>query len=353
MDDLRAARMTGNRIAPLVLACAISVLALSLLSSCSAKCCKKASKPCGAPAPCAEAGPLFVSELHSGSVLKVDASGTTTVFASSIGKPGPLKLDKNGNVFVIDGTVPQLWKIPPSGSASVFTTQLPPSGVIDLTIADDGAVYVLSNNHDKGEPFAQVWELSASAAPVFVASTESEAPLGQSARGFTFGPGGHLYLAMQGGSGPARVIQVTRAGVVSTFLNPELAAANPVVGVFLDVRFDSGCRMFILGQSPGGSGPNPRTIWKAEGNLLVPFVLTDSIGELLQLTVDGCGNLIAAGGGFGGSGPHDPHGMIQRVDRHGNVSTLAVFPEGTIMDIDDAAFDACASRCKAKHCGTK
>jgi hypothetical protein len=349
MDNLRTTHAPRQRRTPVLVTCAISLLALTLFASCSAKCCKKASKPCGAPAPCVDAGPLFVSELSSGSVLKIDASGAATVFAK-VGKPGPIKLDTNRNVFVIDGSLSQLSKIAPDGTATVFTKQLPVNGVTDLAIADDGAVYALVNNHEKGEPFAEVWELFASAAPVLVASTEKEAPLGQSARGFTFGPGGHLYLAMQGGSGPARIIQVTRTGVVSTFLNPELAAANPAVGVFLDVRFDSRCRMLILSSSPGGSGPNPRTIWKAQGNLLVPFVPTDSIGELLQLTVDGCGNLIVAGGGFGGSGPHDPHGMIQRVDRQGNVATFAVFPNGTIMDIDDAAFDSCSSRCAVKPC---
>ena len=46
------------------------------------------------------AGSVFVSELFSGNVVAVDELGTKTIFASGLGRPGPLKFDKDGNLFV-------------------------------------------------------------------------------------------------------------------------------------------------------------------------------------------------------------------------------------------------------------
>ncbi len=64
---------------------------------------------------------LFVSELFSGNVLKVDGLGTKTIFTTGLGRPGPLKFDKNGNLFVID-FIGRLLKVSPTGSISTFTT---------------------------------------------------------------------------------------------------------------------------------------------------------------------------------------------------------------------------------------
>ncbi|HET8671967.1 MAG TPA: hypothetical protein VFM05_15520, partial [Candidatus Saccharimonadales bacterium] len=149
---------------------------------------------------------VFVSEPYSRSVVKVDGSGTKTVFASVPSGPGPLKFDKNGNLFVLGG--PGVLKVTPTGSISTFATDIQQS-IVDLTITDDGKLFALVFGTQVApgqltpyphEPTSSIWEVVEGGTPIFLAATENEAPLGQTARGFTTGPGGDFYLAMQGGN---------------------------------------------------------------------------------------------------------------------------------------------------------
>lgn len=140
---------------------------------------------------------VFVSELNTGNVIKVDASGTKTIFATGLGRPGPLKFDKNGNLFVIDFEG-RLMKVTPDGSVSTFATGLPDGSLNDLLVTDDGKPFLLvaMENPVNGDMYGAVWELVENGAPSLLASTVDEAPRGQTGRGFTCGPGGHFYLAM-------------------------------------------------------------------------------------------------------------------------------------------------------------
>ena len=284
------------------------------------------------------AGSVFVSQMASGNVVRIDEAGTQTIFASGLGQPGPLKFDKAGNLFVLDFSVPQVLKITPTGAVSTFTTGIPGDNFVALTIADDGTVFLLVNGQEPtvGEATAEVWELVEGGAAILLATTVNDAPLGQSARGFTFGPGGDLYLAMQGGNGGGRIMRVTRAGQVSTFFDPGLPAFNSGGGDMVDVRFDSQGDMLILGHVPPG---NSRIIWKVQNGVFSTFVGAGAISSgALQLSIDSSDNLFVSGGGFGGG---DPDGAIQRIDPSGTVTTLTTFPgAGPIIDIDDGSFDS-------------
>lgn len=290
---------------------------------------------------------VFVSELNTGNVIKVDASGTKTIFATGLGRPGPLKFDKNGNLFVIDFEG-RLMKVTPDGSVSTFATGLPDGSLNDLLVTDDGKPFLLvaMENPVNGDMYGAVWELVENGAPSLLASTVDEAPRGQTGRGFTCGPGGHFYLAMQGGNSGGRIIRITRDGQVSTFFDPGLPPLKMGGGSMIDVRFNSLDEMLILGHVPPG---NTRIIWKVQNGALTTFVSPGGIpDQSLQLTIDAADNLFVAGGGFGGCAPSQTdcfEGFVKRVDPLGNVTTLATFPPpagelmNTIIDVDDDGFD--------------
>jgi hypothetical protein len=300
------------------------------------------------------AGSVFVTEPLSGNIISVDEVGTKTIYASGLGRPGLLKFDKNENLFVLDfseqNSNPRILKVTPTGVISTFTTGIPQGNLGDLTIADDGTLFLLVIGEEPtvGEATAEVWQLVEGGDPVLLATTVNDTPLGQSARGFTFGPGGHLYLAMQGGQGTARIIRVTRLGEVSTFFDSELPSLDldPAGTNFIDVRFNSQEDMFILARvAPATQLPlNPCAILKVHKGSLSTLVGPALIGsEALQLTIDANDNLFVSGGGFQAAAPD---GFIQRIDPAGNVTTLATFPptagqsDNPIFDIDDDSFDS-------------
>lgn len=298
-------------------------------------------KPAGAQS-------VFVSELNSGNVIKVDASGTKTIFATGLGRPGPLKFDKNGNLFVIDFEG-RLMKVTPDGSVSTFATGLPEGSLNDLLVTADGKPFLLvaMENPVNGDMYGAVWELVEGGVPSLLASTMDEAPPGKTGRGFTCGPGGHFYLAMQGGNSGGRIIRITRDGQMSTFFDPGLPPFNQGGGHMIDVRFNSQGEMLILGHVPPG---NTRIIWKVQNGALTTFVSPGGIpDQSLQLTINAADNLFVSGGGFGGCAPSQTdcfEGFVKRVDPSGNVTTLATFPPpagelmNTIIDIDDDGFDS-------------
>jgi probable HAF family extracellular repeat protein len=285
------------------------------------------------------AGDVVVSELLAGSLAKIAPSGVATTFQTNIGKPGPLKFDRHGNLFVLDYAVPRVVEILQSGLAITYTTRLPEGSPVDLAIAADDTIFLLVQREAPatGEPSAEVWRVDQTSGPTLIASTAIAAPAGQSARGFTCGPGGDLYLAMQGGASGGRVMRVTRSGDVSTFFDPGWPSFGAGGGDLVDVRFNPAGDLLLLGHVPPG---NTNGLWKVSGGQLSPLVSPGSISDgTLQLTIDAAGTLFASGGGFGGG---YPDGAVERIDPAGTLTRLAAFPPDTpIADIDDLFFDPC------------
>src|SRR5262245_11836706 len=137
-----------------------------------------------------------------------------------------LAFDSHGTHYFLDGGAgtpprqPRILKRSPGGSVSTFTTNLPAESLNDLAVAPDGTVFLLT-----GDQIVQ-YEDDGDAVP-FVA---------MGGHGFAFGPGGNLYLAGDRGAAVGKVVQITRAGAVSTYYdgNGEVDDTN-----FIDLRFDS------------------------------------------------------------------------------------------------------------------
>jgi hypothetical protein len=287
-------------------------------------------------------GSLFVPDFSGGRIIEIDELGQKTVFVSGLGKPGTLKFGPAGNLFVVDHGVPKrLLSIARDKTVSVFTTSFfdssvtPNASINDLTVDGSGRVFVLLHVDDPVvicpaaplEPtHGEVWELHKDAPATLVATTLQELPvcLGGDARGFSEGPGGHLYLAMQNNG---RVVRMTKSGLVSTFFRP---AQNMQM---IDVHFRLTGEFFILLANQGG-------ILRVADGILSPFVGPGVLPNgSLQFTIDRRGVLFVAGGGFGGG---QPDGSIQKVDLDGTVSGFATFPAqegfGPIGEVDTGEF---------------
>jgi hypothetical protein len=72
----------------------------------------------------AAAGDLYVSEIDSGSVLKFDAAGNRTTFASGLSGPFGLAFDRNGNLFIANKDTNLILRYTPGGTQSTFASNL-------------------------------------------------------------------------------------------------------------------------------------------------------------------------------------------------------------------------------------
>jgi sugar lactone lactonase YvrE len=92
-----------------------------------------------------QGGNVFILDNATGSVRKVDSTGTvTTVSSSYILFGGALATDKAGNVYVADGSS-VVWKIPPSGPASIFAGSSSQAGYNGDNIAATSALLYIPN----------------------------------------------------------------------------------------------------------------------------------------------------------------------------------------------------------------
>jgi sugar lactone lactonase YvrE len=83
----------------------------------------------------AAAGDLYVSEIDTGSILKIDDAGNRTTFASGLSDPFGLAFDGNGNLFVAEKNTNLVLKYTPGGAKSTFGSNLhlPTSLAFDAT----------------------------------------------------------------------------------------------------------------------------------------------------------------------------------------------------------------------------
>jgi hypothetical protein len=72
----------------------------------------------------ASSGDLYVSDFGNGLVLKFDAAGTPTTFASGLTGPFGLAFDRGGNLFVADKDTNSIFKFTPAGTKSTFASDL-------------------------------------------------------------------------------------------------------------------------------------------------------------------------------------------------------------------------------------
>jgi sugar lactone lactonase YvrE len=102
-------------------------------------------------------GRIYVStmgerdNLTDGAIVTI-AEGKATTFASGLGDPKGIAFWK-GDLYVSDRT--KVWKIPPSGKPDVFAEAddfpIPPLFFNDLTIDDEGNIYVADSEDRKGQ----------------------------------------------------------------------------------------------------------------------------------------------------------------------------------------------------------
>ncbi|PYQ26188.1 MAG: hypothetical protein DMF56_25410 [Acidobacteria bacterium] len=83
------------------------------------------------------AGNVFVGE--RGAVRKIAPNGSVSIVASGYTRPAALALDALGNLYVGDRSDGTLWKVAPSGLATLWARVGDPAGI---AVAADGSVYV-------------------------------------------------------------------------------------------------------------------------------------------------------------------------------------------------------------------
>ncbi len=279
----------------------------------------------------------LVSVLTPGTLIEVDREGNQSIFATGLGRPLGVVGDQTGNLYVRDLDADQILKIDKTGAVTTFTTQTPAdSSIVDMAVSARGELFALTHYYAGPQITSHIYRLVEGGPPEFLASTESVAAPGQTARGFTFGRGGHLYLAMQGGNAPVQILRVKRNGNVDIWYDPGFLSFNVPGGVnFTDIRFGCKNRVFILGrirQDPIDPD-NQWMIFMIEQDVISQFV---PVGNLpngsLQMDMDSENNIVVSGGGFGG-GQGD--GFIQLIDPEGNVTEITTFPGmGAIPDIE-------------------
>ncbi|MCP3979320.1 MAG: hypothetical protein GY716_08330 [bacterium] len=279
----------------------------------------------------------LVTALTGGTLIEVDQDGNQSIVATGLGRPLGVVGDQSGNLYLRDLDADQILKIDKSGAVTTFTTQTPAdSSIVDMALSARGELFALTHYYAGPLITSEIYRLVENGPPEFLASTETVAAPGQTARGFTFGRGGHLYLAMQGGNAPVQILRVKRNGDVDIWFDPGFPAFDVPGGVnFTDIRFGCKNRVFILGRirEEPVDPDNQWMIFMIEQNVISQFV---PVGNLpngsLQMDMDSENNIVVSGGGFGG-GQGD--GFIQLIDPEGNVTELTTFPGmSAIFDIE-------------------
>lgn len=100
---------------------------------------------------------LYVNTYQGNAVRKVDTSGVVTTIASGLNGPAGITINKAGEIFVSEygagfsGTGKRIMKITTEGELETFVSSSSFSGLIGLTIDEDGNLY--TTNWNRGEVF--------------------------------------------------------------------------------------------------------------------------------------------------------------------------------------------------------
>lgn len=155
------------------------------------------------------AGGFYVARQND--VEHVTISGTVTVL-SSFGGFG-LKADAAGNLYTSDlGSLDTIYRISPSGTATIIATSSLLSYVYDLAVAPDGTLYALNLNGDV------VAVSPGGTASILVPASDFPAAATGDAGSIAIGANGEIYVGQWGdqseyvlSSGAALHVQLTRS----------------------------------------------------------------------------------------------------------------------------------------------
>ena len=151
------------------------------------------------------AGNLYAASFTGGTVTKITPAGVTSTFLSGLSGPQYLAFDTSGNLYVVCQSGNSITEATPAGMTSTFVTGL--STPIGVAFDATGNLYVDNQgtlNVNKVTP--------AGVSSVYVSSGLSNP------QGMVFDSSGNLYIA-NAGAAPNTILQVTPAGVATTFLS--------------------------------------------------------------------------------------------------------------------------------------
>lgn len=282
-------------------------------------------------------------------MLAVDSAGNATpVPLPGVLRPGQVKIDSGGNMYVLDyrsgGEPYEVFKRTPDGTVTPYASIpsiLPGptyTSLNSMAVAGDGTVFIGIVYSDMGGgSHGEILELHEGQPATTLWSSAGVLRANEIATGvITVGPGGDLYVTTGSITAGGRILRVTRAGAMTIFFDthfgPEGSAGS--------MRFSSDGDLFFLGPAVGSCSMvgNPRSIWRLHFGVLSVFVQCENLpGETaLYLTMGPNGDLYVAGGGYGGG---DGPGFVARVSPTGTVSDLITGIDGPVAGIDDDAFD--------------
>ncbi len=236
------------------------------------------------------ADPFYVSVYNNqdveGSILKVDDTGTASVFATGFEQPEGIAFDSDRNLLVLDGD--NIYKVDSSGTKHDFInpttlgsnpapTGGPGSG---LAIDQSGNIYVAGNANGG---FASINKYNSSGAFVSYWATGSSLT-----QGMAFDSSGNLIAAVAVAN---TVVSFAPDGTPTELLNDSTSIANPV-----GIAIDSTGKVFVTGDdskayfiTPTGDLTEYATVIGCECTMPNGIVF-DSTGKMFMANADSDGD---------------------------------------------------------------
>jgi hypothetical protein len=94
-------------------------------------------------------GTKYITSAAEGKVFKLDALGRITILLNDVKKPTGIKLDQEGNVYVMLTGENKIAKISPGGKVSTVKINAYTNSAQDLAIASDGTLYIADTGNSR------------------------------------------------------------------------------------------------------------------------------------------------------------------------------------------------------------
>ncbi len=182
----------------------------------------------------AQAQVLFYVSAGVGSVETVSSTGTVETYASFLSSSDlaeGLAFGEDGTLYLADGGDPFLWKIPPNGEMTLWTSSgQSEGGSFGLVLGSNGNFFAAIDGFRDG--------LIAEITPGGMVTTFASLPNPTLAEpfGFAFGSGGNLFVT---DASQNKIYGITPGGVLSTYLS--ISSATALTGL----AFDSSGNLFV------------------------------------------------------------------------------------------------------------